>query len=38
MSASDEEINQKTKIKPSSKKAKIDTSKWPILMKVNKIK
>jgi hypothetical protein len=36
--SSTNEIDQNAFIKPDKKKAKIDTSKWPLLMKVNKIK
>lgn len=35
MSSSDDERQPVNNIKPSSKKAKVDTSKWPLLLKVS---
>lgn len=35
---SDDESMPKTRVKPDNKKAKIDTSKWPLLLKVKQNK
>jgi hypothetical protein len=34
MSSSDDERQTSRKVKPENKKAKVDTSNWPLLLKV----